>query len=118
MFLDTAPPIPQAIQDYELVMWHYKPFHLQLAFDDTLLSNAKATRDQCEVTKFEALVLKAWKGTQEKSPAERHTAIESRVKKFNTTGADPKLVQKGVWKAIQQVLSRGPPRAGMQALGA
>lgn len=70
-----------------------------------MLKDAEATRDRCEVTRYEAMVLRSWKATIGKPPAKRKELVTKHTTKFNALGVDPTMVQQSVWSAIQGILT-------------
>ncbi len=68
------------------------------------MNKAKALIDRCNVTRFEAMVIRAWNKTITKPLDKRVDAVEKHQNAFNETSANPDLVQRSIWAAVQSLL--------------
>ena len=74
---------------------------------EKLMADAKAARERCLVTKFEALFIRAWHATSGKGLEKRKSIVQKQLAKIQQQQLNPGLVQPALWRAASEATRAG-----------
>ena len=105
----------EAMDDFEMVLSRFQPFRSTAPGGElALLQKAREVKDRCELSRFEAMLLKGWQSTASK-PEKRIELAVKQIAKFNTLAIDLAKVQPVLWQAYRAVLESNTAKGSSSA---
>jgi hypothetical protein len=95
------------VSDFEKTVAMFGPFRSSAAAEKALLAKARQTLARCEVSRWEAMLVKGFKTTSDKPQNRIDFAVKMKVK-FNTLALDSGLVQTVLWDVVQLLVANQP----------